>query len=612
MSMAESASNSLNIHRLRSTYLVPSDHPAPDAIRSRLDSVAQHKFANAISVALSHRFALSAPGVWLIRSLTLNVDLNLDSSEDQMAESWAKQAAISVAKILHENAEADQVLHFSTPAAHLAHFLRDLVEGSAWDKWYYRKFEGMRPLPLSAALRTAISRDLQTGLEALQQMNESATRRVLAALTEHDAKWILNEVTREVSPQHQLDLEQLNPQAVVQCACDGDGEFRAALHLYLRFSKQYPDKAGSQLGRAAISLVSLARCLGVARPQSTLINALVDGDAVALFQLLGPADGERLLPLLGSRRDWLQSIAQAQFPSATKAPSEETRHTAGGGIFLLLPLLDSMPIEAATQHWTALHDCGPASVVRWIILMKCFGTAGAALILNDPLVRDLLGIAPQIDARSLKIWQRTLTRQQLLDFQSHIGRWQIDNAIATGLSVSAFATESQPRLLLCCERQHHSLLLALPDTPSSRQLLLKATSSWPTLANSVDISASDEFQLAGVPLEPADSQQLLRDLDFLRLPTAFSGSQRSELTFSVAARALLRNFSGRLIGFSQSGLEYLFANFLDIPASVQTNSGQTLVRLGRPPLHVVLNLAGMNRQSYTLSWSPGSFALFSD
>ncbi len=610
MPTAENAVSTLNIHRLRCMYLVPSDHPVPDVVRSRLDHVVEHKFKNAIATALSRALPDSTAGVWLIRSLTFDVDLNLDAGEDHLAESWAKQAAISVARILQESATADQVLHFSSAAAHLAHFLRDLADGSAWEKWYYRKFEGMRSLPLSAALRTAICRDPATGLEALQQMNESAVRRVLLSLNEHDAKQILTEIARDDQPQQQLELAQLSPQSVLPYAVDG--EHRAALHLYLRLAKQHPATAGSQLKSAAVSLVCLSRCLRDTPQQTALINILKEGDAVALFQSLAQSDAERLLPLLGAPHDWLQSIAHAQIPSAIPIPSEETRHTAAGGIFLLLPLLDAMPIEAATQHWPALNDCAPASLARWIILMKCFGVAGAALIFHDPLVRDLLGIAPQIDSASLKNWLRALTRRQLLEFQNQIALWQIDGTIAAELSVSVFATGSKPPWLLCCEQQHRSLLLALPDSPSSHTLLLDAINAWPALADHPNIPGADEHQLAGTPLSEGDRQALLRDVEYLRLPSALRSSQRSELTFSVAARALLRNLSGRLMGFSQSGLEYLFANFLDIPASMQMSSGQSVIRLGQSPLHVVLSLAGMNRQSYTLSWSPGTFALFPD
>ena len=610
MPTAESAISSLNIHRLRSLYLVPSDHPAPDLIRSKLDNVVQHNFGNAIASALARALPDSAAGVWLIRSLTLNVDLNLDASEDRLADVWAKEAASSVAKILWENAEADQVLHFSSSAAHLAHFLRDLADGSAWEKWYYRKFDGLRSLPLSAALRTAVCREPLTGLDALQQMSDSAIRRVLGALTEHDAKWILNETAREALPDRQFDLEQINPQSVLLPA--PDGENRAALHLYLRLSKQHPEAAGMPLKNIVIALVCLTRCLRDVGnlQQPPLIRALADGDAVALFQLLTPVDADRLLPLLECPREWLHSYAEAQIPSAALVTADEVRHTATGGIFLLLPLLDAMPIAGSTQHWPTLHDCSPASLVRLIILMKCFGTAGAAQVFHDPLVRDLLGIVPQIDATALKTWQRTLTRQQLFDFQNHIAFWQFENAIEPHDSISAFVAGRKPQSLFCCDRSRLALLLALPDSPSARNSMLNTLSAWPAVAGSADAPPRDENQLAGSPLADADLQSLLRDLDFLRLPAALRGSHRSELTLAVAARALLRNFSGKLMGFSQSGLEYLFNNFLDFHASVLTESGQSTVRMGQPPLHVVLSLAGMNRQSYSLNWRPGTFTLF--
>ena len=611
MPTAESAISSLNIHYLRSLYLIPSDHPAPDLIRSKLDNITRHNFGNAVASALSRALPDSAAGVWLIRSLTLNVDLNLDADADQLADVWAKEAAISVANILRENAEADQVLHFSSGAAHLSHFLRDLADGTAWEKWYYRKFDGLRSLPLSAALRTAVCRDPLIGLEALQQMSDSAIHRVLGALNEHDAEWILNEIARENLPECQLNLEQINPESVLRFALDGEN--RAALHLYLRLAKQHPEAAGMRLKEVAIALVCLTRCLRDASQQAALVDALVDGDAVALFHCLSPADAQHLLPLLESPREWLESLVRsAKIPTASSVTVDEVRHTVAGGIFLLLPLLDAMPIAEGTQHWPRLQDCSPASLVRWIVLMKCFGTAGAAQVFHDPLVRDLLGVVPQVDVSSLKTWQCALRRQQLLVFQDHLARWQFENSFEAQHSIGTFIAGRKPQSLLCCERSHLALLLALPDSPASRDSLFKTLSAWPTGAQFADAPPGSGNQLVGSPPTDANLQGLLRDLDFLRLPPALGGSQKSELTFAVAARALLRNFSGRLMGFSQSGVEYLFHNFLDFHASVLTESGQSIVRLSRPPLHVVLSLAGMNRQSYSLNWRPGTFALFPD
>jgi len=121
---------------------------------------------------------------------------------------------------------------------------------------------------------------------------------------------------------------------------------------------------------------------------------------------------------------------------------------------------------------------------------------------------------------------------------------------------------------------------------------------------------SHVHELFGPRMDEAHLQQILDDLDFLKLPSSLRGPRRSELTFTLASRALLRNFSWRLPGFSQSGLYYLHRNFLDVPASVQTHAAQRTVRLGQPPLHVVLSLSGMTRQRYCLSWAEGTFALF--
>jgi hypothetical protein len=618
----------LNIHRLHALYLVPADHPSPDTVRSKFDGIAHRKLRDAVASAVSRALPDSAADIWLIRSLKLDVDLNLDSSDEQLANRWAQQAAASLAAVLDCEADAHEVLHFPNRAAYLARFLLDLVEGSAWGKWYYRSFEGLRPLPLSAALRTVICHQSATGRNALLQMSGPGLRKVLAALTDHDGKRILNEIAEDPTSNQALIPEKINPLLLNQTV-PFENEHCAALSLYLRISAESPAAAGSRLKPFVLAVTCLVRCtrdLPLSR-RGKLVHFLSTSNLTSLCHLAGPADAERLTPLLGCTAEWLQAVGKPA-PIASHAPdiTDEPRHTASGGIFLLLPLLDAIPLAGATLGWPGICKCEPASLVRLLLLMKCFGTAAAQLF-ADPLVRDLVGITPDLDSPSLHKWQTSLSLAQLFSLQDRIAQWQIENWIDRQRSLTLVAIRSQ-RSLLCFEHYHQSLLFALPDSRPSRKLLVDEVSAWtadqvPVIANPGELVAAADVQgsqlraphasssgeLFGPPMEEEHLRQILDDLDFLRLPVSQRGPRCSEFTFSLAARALLRNFSWRLPGFSRSGLQYLHRNFLDVPASVQNQPEQRTVRLGQPPLHVVLSLCGMTRQRYCLSWTAGAFAL---
>jgi len=58
----------------------------------------------------------------------------------------------------------------------------------------------------------------------------------------------------------------------------------------------------------------------------------------------------------------------------------------------------------------------------------------------------------------------------------------------------------------------------------------------------------------------------------------------------------------RLPGFAGSGLAYLYRNFLDFAGSVEEEPERHVVRLGRPPLNIVLGLTGMVRGAYRLDY----------
>src|SRR2546425_1083269 len=198
MQAANGNPTTLTIHRLHAQYLVSSEHPNPQSVSARLDQVAGKTLPGTLAAALSRLLPLSAPDVWLIRWLELDLDVGLDLGEEAVTRSWAGQIASSIAEIVDGQRETNEVLHFRDRAAYLARFLLDLADGLAWGKWYYRRFDGLRPLPVSAAARTAVCEDSETGSRALMQIPEPGLARVIESLNEQDAKLVLKAIAEAI------------------------------------------------------------------------------------------------------------------------------------------------------------------------------------------------------------------------------------------------------------------------------------------------------------------------------------------------------------------------------------------------------------------------------
>ena len=65
---------------------------------------------------------------------------------------------------------------------------------------------------------------------------------------------------------------------------------------------------------------------------------------------------------------------------------------------------------------------------------------------------------------------------------------------------------------------------------------------------------------------------------------------------------MLERFSRRLPGFAGSSASYLRRNFLCGGATVELHPEAVRVSLERPPLDLVLGLAGMTRARVALPW----------
>src|SRR5690606_13571286 len=87
--------------------------------------------------------------------------------------------------------------------------LGDIAAGRARELWYYRRFNGLWALPVSAALRTALLDVPYLGIEALKRLHSRAVMELCTALNNGDALRIVTALFPALltTPARQTDVE---------------------------------------------------------------------------------------------------------------------------------------------------------------------------------------------------------------------------------------------------------------------------------------------------------------------------------------------------------------------------------------------------------------------
>lgn len=508
--------------RFKSVYLVPRDHPWSHGLRERLDSIAGRQLQAALSCAMS-KLAGARPdqSIWILRRLEYAADLAADSNDDELAGRWADQLVSALVARIDSGSSGDAV-HFSDAADLLRSYLIDAAAGRE-DKWFYKRFAGLQLLSVTARLRTAVCGNAAVGLEALARMSGRELRQVIGALSEIDARRIWetfgshipsSTIAMSLPVAHEVWSKEgrLMP--------DGAGEFRWALHMAVAALRGTSPDARIWLG-AARALGRLLWLLG--RISRTAVGSVLDAieseQRLELERVFGVQDAIAIEELLGCKRGFIEKFLDDAPLRSAEAP--ERRYTPWGGVFLLLPFIDALPVPCSIAH---------PNLVRFWILLKCLGGARAMRVFEDPVVRALFDIDKNLSAEVFRRWQSELPIRRLRIFRR--------------------LCRTSP--LVRDNSRHH--------TPGDR--------------------------------------------DHLRLPRMLA-SRRRDAWIEEPALLVMRSLAWRLPGFSLSGLAHLYANVLDFRASVEEHPDRRVVRLGAPPLQLLLNITGICRWHYTLSWLGG-------
>jgi hypothetical protein len=645
------AINRLQIRRFRADYLVAADHPSPETLKARLDETIERRLASALSVAFAPWFSESDTSLWFIRRLQVDVALNAALERDQIAEAFTAQIGKSLGDALQERADDGNVLRFPNRAAYLAAFLSDLANGAAWSKWYYESFAGLKPLPISSALRTAICDDASTGGEALQALSPLELRRVISSLTSADARRILDSLAESDAGADEFRSFEAVWAAwsAAESISTMPETWQQALHAYVSASHDFIDAGGSNLRKAAVALSRLYTrlALGSEDDNDRLVMALLEGDQAALYDVAGAADYEALLALLTCPADWRREVGLALLgkrgPRQAVEQASARRGTPFGGAFLLLPFLDDLPLAECVRGWPNTDQAAAVSLVRFLILIKCAGQERGGEAFRDPLLRDLLLIPPDVSRAVLREWQEGITEAQLAEFLEALIEWQtFRGAMTSETQVLATLCEGDNAVAVLVDGRR-GLWLAVrqyePRKPEDlsdfmRSHLTRLSGNAGLLLCDPSLQPSIQREFEGLRIASIDgSQDMVRQLDagdatkdlvarldkiagdvnHLALPAAYGIDRALDATLTIAAQHVMRSFAYRLSGFAASNLPYIWHNFLDSRATFEEDAERRIIRLGRPPLHLIFSMTAMMRQTFRVGWLDGRpFDLFQE
>ena len=413
-------------------------------------------------------------------------------------------------------------------------------------------------------------------------------------------------------------------------------EWHKGIELYLYASRDVAGAGGLPLTRAVLGLLRLAYHLANS-PTSQgerLIAALTRGDMATLYSTVGKSDVERLEPLLGCPPHWVREVGDALLASSKGLPikkaeaSASLRDTPFGGIFLLLPLVDALPLEEATQDWPDAEDTPAAALVRFLVLIKCCGQPRAARTFSDPVILDLLSLPPSLSIQLVADWQENISTVHLQHFLETLAKWHVEReAVRDEMLILAPANESVAVLM---DSGRGLWLYATKYSAGGSACFDEAMGDWlerntpqeavllcdPLLLDSVCAAfpgrqvvslMDDRVQTPAehnqaVTENRARVEKLPDELAYLSLPDSWELAPAFDLALSLAAQGVMRDLAWRLPKFAESNLPYLFSNFLSFKGNIEDEPERRVVRLGRPPLYLVLHMTGIVHGSYRLSW----------
>ena len=153
---------------------------------ARLRDAVAHGLQNRLPSVLA-LLPLDGPALLFVDRLETGIGISTASAVDDIADAFVQ----TLLGDLDRAATDPSVLRFADRAEYLAAFLLALADGTAWRRWWFEGFDGLRAMSTSNALRTVITSEGDDGQLALARLTDDGLQRIADRLLEADAQRIL-------------------------------------------------------------------------------------------------------------------------------------------------------------------------------------------------------------------------------------------------------------------------------------------------------------------------------------------------------------------------------------------------------------------------------------
>lgn len=600
----------LTIAQLGCRINLPAGLESPGPARDRLARIAERDLPAVCAEALA-AMAGEGDAVYRIRDLHLDLWVDLQGMDEaEIARRWGRLLAGSVLRAMRRGGP-QQVRRFDSPRRFVAAFLRDLLDGRAWNQWCYAEFRRLQRLPVPAiAVQLLAARpEWIAPLLAELAITGHAERLIVrwrgeqiaqlwAALGFADAP-ALDLPEAEIAPLL-AELAELWPRTALSACADAESRARDRMRLWLALTIEKPAlthrPAAGGLVRALVDLAVLLR----AEPDLAPVLLMASGLYPAALRRIGAgplADAASWLAGASStepsrvRLAWLAEVvsthARPRVTEAVASGLEARLHVITapltspvGSVFLLVPALAELGLW---ECWLAELGEETARRCLFVVALKALGRERATLLLADRLLAAFAGLdePPAADARLP------------LEADGPPGDWA-----AALPEIAARWVPAHERDLVVAEVAGLSVLR---DAKGGHWL-----AAWPaSQATALDLGAArrdlSAEERAAIEAEAAHLQ-LGQRLGYAWLTPSLDAA------LSAATSLALRRTAARLPGFQQASPAYLASQFLAQPASLHADAESWTVRLSGGPLAVVLRLAVLP-ESLDVPWLDGPLSL---